>query len=188
MCATCRQRKSQQQFSHFIAKRPSGKDGTQTCDACRETVMQAAVRKRAAASATARLEPLRKRVRHRQIIRNTWEAIAENKNARTHEQATYLSCTTSTTAAITQAEYVYACPFCNGVVTSPVATGNINHRRVCGKQFRVANGIVRPTLSYVHTCPTCGACIHSTKKSGRIRSKHRQANGRMCLRTEWQVR
>ena len=143
---------------------------------------------RAASSSIARLEPLRKRVRHRQIIRDTWEAIAASKNARTHEQATYLSCTTGTTSAITQAEYVYACPFCDGVVTSPVATGNINHRRVCGKQFRVANGIVRPTLSYVHTCPTCGACIHSTKKSGRIRSKHRQANGRMCLRTEWQVR
>ena len=86
------------------------------------------------------------------------------------------------------AEYVYACPFCKGVVTSPVATGHINHRRICGKQFRVENGFVRPTLHYVHTCPTCGSCIHSTKESGRIRSKHKQANGRMCPRTEWQLK
>ena len=50
------------------------------------------------------------------------------------------------------------------------------------------NGFVRPTLHYVHTCPTCGSCIRSTKKSGRIQSKHKQANGRMCPRTEWQLR
>ena len=168
---------------YLRAAAPAADPGRKSGDTCHTAKVQHAIRKRAA-----RLEPLRKRVRQRQIIRDTWEAIAENKNARTHEQATYLRCTTSTTSAITQAEYVYACPFCNGVVTSPVATGNINHRRVCGKEFRVANGIVRPTLSYVHNCPTCGACVHSSQKSGRIQSRHRHPNGRIRLRTEWQVK
>ena len=72
--------------------------------------------------------------------------------------------TTPRAPATSQAEYVYTCPSCKGVVTSFVATGQINHRRICGKQFRVENGFVRPTQRYVHTCPTCGSCIHSTKK------------------------
>ena len=140
-------------------------------------------------SSPARLGPLRKRVRQKQIIQDTWEAIAASKRARTHDPAIYPSSITRTTeTVITQAEYVYACPFCEDVVKSPVATGNIDHRRICGKQFRVENGVIRPTLSYIHTCPTCGTCIHSTKKTGRIQSKHKQANGRMCRRTEWQVK
>ena len=168
--------------------------------ACYAAKLQHAVRKRAAASSAARLEPLRKRFRHRGIIRETWEAIAANKNARAHDHSTdpvEMRSADMASAGLLQAssrentaaaEYVYACPFCKGVVTSPVATGHINHRRICGKQFRVENGFVRPTLHYVHTCPTCGSCIHSTKESGRIRSKHKQANGRMCPRTEWQLK
>ena len=206
-CAVCHQRRSRHQFSNFISRRPSGENGTQTCDTCHAAKVQQAVRKRAAASSTTRLEPLRKRLRHRQIIQETWEAIAENKKARTSDHSTYplemraadmasavlsqtssrKKTTTPLAPAITQAEYVYACPFCKGIVTSPLATGHINHRRICGKQFRVENGFVRPTLHYVHTCPTCGSGIRSTKKSGRIRSKHKQANGRMCPRTEWQL-
>ena len=188
-CMVCHQRRSRHQFSNFMSRRPSGQDGTQICDTCHTAKVQHAIRKRAAASSTARLGPLRKRVRQRQIIQDTWEAIAASKQARTHDHAIYPSSITRTTeSVITQEEYVYACPFCEGVVKSPVATGNIDHRRICGKQFRVENGVIRPTLSYIHTCPTCGVCIHSTKKTGRIRSKHKQANGRMCPRTEWQVK
>ena len=192
-CAVCHRRRSRHHFSNFISRRPSVKeDGTQTCDTCHAAKMQQAVRKRAAASSTARLEPLRKRLRRRQIIQETWEAIAANKKARTHDHSTYpvemRAADMASLPAKTQAEYVYTCPFCESVVTSPVATGQINHRRICGKKFRVENGFVRPTLHYVHTCPTCGSCIRSTKKSGRIQSKHKQANGRMCPRTEWQLR
>jgi hypothetical protein len=191
-CAVCHQRRSRHHFSYFISRRPSGKDGKQTCDTCHAAKMQHAVRKRAAASSIARLEPLRKRLRRRQIIQETWEAIAANKKARTHDHSTYpvemRAADMASLPAKTQAEYVYTCPFCESVVTSPVATGQINHRRICGKKFRVENGFVRPTLHYVHTCPTCGSCIRSTKKSGRIQSKHKQANGRMCPRTEWQLR
>ena len=192
-CAVCHRRRLRHHFSNFISRRPSVKeDGTQTCDTCHAAKMQQAVRKRAAASSTARLEPLRKRLRRRQIIQETWEAIAANKKARTHDHSTYpvemRAADMASLPAKTQAEYVYTCPFCESVVTSPVATGQINHRRICGKKFRVENGFVRPTLHYVHTCPTCGSCIRSTKKSGRIQSKHKQANGRMCPRTEWQLR
>ena len=199
-CAVCHQRRSRHQFSYFISRQPSGKDGTQTCDTCHAAKVQHAVRKRAAAASIARLEPLRKRIRRRHIIQETWEAIAANKKARTHDHSTdpvEMRSTDMASAGLLQAssrektaaaEYVYACPFCKGVVTSPCATGHIDHRRICGKQFRVENGFVRPTLHYVHTCPTCGSCIHSTKQSGRIRSKHKQANGRMCPRTEWQLK
>ena len=84
--------------------------------------------------------------------------------------------------------YVYTCPFCQGSVTTSTASGHINHRRVCGKQFRVQDGLLRPTLPtirYSHTCPTCGTCVQSTKKFGRIQSKHKQPSGRMCRLTQW---
>ena len=86
-CAVCHQRRSRSQFANFISTRPSGEDGTQICDTCHAAKLQHAVRKRAAASSAARLEPLRKRFRHRGIIRETWEAIAANKNARTRDQS-----------------------------------------------------------------------------------------------------
>jgi hypothetical protein len=87
-CAVCHQRRSRHHFSYFISRRPSGKDGKQTCDTCHAAKMQHAVRKRAAASSIARLEPLRKRLRRRHIIQETWEAIAKNKKARTHDHST----------------------------------------------------------------------------------------------------
>ena len=40
------------------------------------------------------------------------------------------------------------------------------HRRVCGKQFRVQDGVLRPTAHFSHTCPTCGTCVQSTKEFG----------------------
>ena len=59
-CAVCQQRKPQLQFSGFIGKRPSGKDGTQICNACHTVLAQAVLRKRAAASSISRLEPFAK--------------------------------------------------------------------------------------------------------------------------------
>ena len=203
-CAVCHQRRSRHHFSYFISRRPSVKeDGTQTCDTCHAAKMQHAVRKRAAASSTARLEPLRKRLRRRQIIQETWEAIAANKKARTHDHASQTMTSekedTHEDAIPKDIEqspppkklYVYACPFCQKSITTSIASGNIDHRHVCGKQFRVQNGVLRPTLPTIHfshTCPTCGTCVQSTIEFGRIQSKHKQSNGRVCRRTEWHAK
>ena len=87
--------------------------------------------------------------------------------------------------------YVYSCPFCQKSVTTSIASGHVNHRRVCGRQFRVQDGILRPTLlttHFSHTCPTCGTCVQSTKEFGRIQSKHKKSNGRVCSRTEWHAK
>ena len=84
--------------------------------------------------------------------------------------------------------YVYSCPFCQKSVTTSIVSGHVNHRRVCGRQFRVQDGLLRPTLPatrFSHICPTCGTCVQSTKEFGRIQSKHKQSNGRVCPRTEW---
>ena len=154
--------------------------------------MQHAVRKRAAASSTARLEPLRKRLRRRQIIQETWEAIAANKKARTHDPQNEDAIPKDIEQSPpTKKLHVYACPFCQKSITTSIASGNIDHRHVCGKQFRVQNGVLRPTLPtthFSHTCPTCGTCVQSTIEFGRIQSKHKQSNGRVCRRTVWHAK
>ena len=219
VCAACKKRKPVLQFSILFKSRPSGQNGTQVCDACHAITAQATMRKRAAASGTIRLEPLRKKLRQRQILRETWEAIAEHRNKRTSATSTVArleplrkrprrpqEAITRQRGAHQQPrendsppqafsdpdqeskQYVYACPFCNGVVTSSIASGNIDHRHICGKQFRVENGVLRPTMHYVHACPTCGTCVQATKESGRIRSKHKNPNGRTCPQAEWQVK
>lgn len=199
-CATCRQRKPQQQFSIFISRRPSGENGTQTCNTCRAAMLQDTIRKRAATSAAARLEPLRKRLRRARVLRKTWEAIAERRNSDGQSCVKHFQANSTTDAnksdCVAQAppasrqkspEYVYTCPFCNREVTSSIASGHIDHRHVCGKQFRVENGSLRPTRRYAHTCPTCGTCVHSSREAGRIQSKQKQPNGRACPQTEWQT-
>ena len=195
-CAACHQRKPQQQFSDFIGKRPSGENGTQICDACHAVVAQAVLRKRAAASTISRLEPLRKKLRQTQVLCETWEAIAEYRKKRTGQTMASEKEGTHEVAIPKDMEqkpppqkmYVYSCPFCQKSVTTSIASGHVNHRRVCGRQFRVQDGLLRPTLPtthFSHTCPTCGTCIQSTKEFGRIQSKHKQSNGRACPRTEW---
>ena len=83
VCVACKKRKPVLQFSIFVKQRPSSRDGTQVCDACHAITAQATIRKRAAAAGTIRLEPLRKKLRQRQILRETWEAIAAHRNKRT---------------------------------------------------------------------------------------------------------
>ena len=39
-----------------------------------------------------------------------------------------------------------------------------------------------------HTCPTCGTSVQSTKQFGRIQSKHKQPNGRICPVTHWHMK
>ena len=158
-----------------------GQNGRQICNACHVLQAQAAVRKRAATSSVARLEPLRKKIHRMQILRETWEAIAQSRSALQGELQ-------QSPTASQQQVYVYTCPFCQGSVTTSIASGNIDHRRVCGKQFRVCQGLLRPTrltLRYSHACPTCGTRVNSTKACGRIQSKHKQPNGRTCRRRQW---
>ena len=202
-CARCHQKLPTQQFSHYNKMRPGGgQDGRQTCNACRAIVVQATVRKRAAKSSIQRLQSVRETLRRRHILRETWEAIAEHRKKQTRCARTSNQEATNEVAtekeidqamqvppATPQQElYVYTCPFCQGSVTTSTASGHINHRRVCGKQFRVQDGLLRPTLPtirYSHTCPTCGTCVQSTKQFGRIQSKHRQPSGRMCHIKQW---
>ena len=195
-CAACQQRKPQQQFSDFMRKRSSGKNGAQTCNACRTVLAQAVLRKRAAASNISRLEPLRKKLRRTHVLRETWEAIAEHRQQRTSQTMTSEKEGTHEIAIPNEREqspppeknYVYVCPFCEKSITTSIASGHVDHRRVCGKQFRVQDGVLRPTAHFSHTCPTCGTCVQSTKEFGRIKSKHKQSNGRACRRTEWHAK
>ena len=82
-CARCYQKIPMQQFSHYNNRRPGGgQNGRQTCNACRASVVQATVRKRAAKSSLQRLQSVRETLRRRHILRETWEAIAEHRNKR----------------------------------------------------------------------------------------------------------
>ena len=193
-CAACRQRRPRKHFSKFIAKRPSGENGTQTCDACHAAIVQRRLRKRAATSSLTRLEPLRKKLRRTQVLRETWEAIGQyrstrmsNPTANQNKDGNNMSAPVAQTMQAEQQQYT--CPLCQGLVHTSLVSGRINHRRICGKQFRVHNGLIQPTRStvrYSHSCPTCGTCVQSAKASGRINSKHKQPDGRTCRQTRWQ--
>eukprot|EP00435_Cladocopium_sp_Y103_P067905 s422_g30.t1 len=87
------------------------------------------MRKRAAMSTAARLEPLRKRLRRARVLRETWEAIAQRRNMHGQSRVEHPQASRATnadkSACVAQAppvshqkspEYVYTCPFCNGAV------------------------------------------------------------------------
>ena len=79
-CARCHQKLPTLQFSHYNKMRPGGgQNGRQTCNACRAIVVQANVRTRAAKSSIQRLQSVRETLRRRQILRETWEAIADHR-------------------------------------------------------------------------------------------------------------
>ena len=190
----CQQRKPLQQFSMLISRRPFGEDGTQICNECRAASVQAAIRKRAATTSIGRLEPLRKRVRRSQVLRETWEAIADKRSLQlatlpvapntdtTTAVATQTAATdrknrdmslrannSRTKAATPQGTlFTYECPYCQIQVTSRVATGQINaSRQHCGMRFPVHEGQV--VRRFLHACPTCGQEVQSCKRAGQIR-------------------
>ena len=204
-CATCHQRVPVAQFSAFLQKRRSGKDGTQTCNACRAVVVQKKIQHQAAAATLARLQPLRKKIWRKRVLRETWEAIAKRVNAReaATEQlgvlADHATASTVCTASLSnppaptaepatarKQRIDYTCPFCNGIVTSTILTGQLDHRTVCGNQFRVRKGQIT-ARRYQHRCPTCNATILSTHAAGRIRSTHATPSSKLCSRKEWHV-
>ena len=202
-CAACHQRLSIANFSAFSEKRLSGEDGRQTCNACHARKVQRIIRHQAATATIARLKPLRRRVWKKQIVRETWEAIAQRVNAT--ESATEKkslsadnatrnlarlsnqpAATAETATAQNKCRLYDTCPFCSGRITSAILTGQVNHRSVCDNQFRVRNGQVT-ARRYHHTCPTCNATIYSAHESGRIQCKHATPSGELCSRKEWQV-
>ena len=71
-CATCRQTLPKESFTTFAKSRPSGRDGTQVCDACQQVV----VVKPIAARAAMRLTRRRQKVRNKEILDEVREEIA----------------------------------------------------------------------------------------------------------------
>ena len=201
-CAQCQKRLPVPQFSTFSSKRSSGKNGTQTCNACYAVLTQAAVRKRAAISSILRLEPLRKKLRQIQILRATWEAIALHRQKHrptpvTSEQHHVARAEDATTKAEMpppqksnspmQKLYAYQCPYCQRQVTSHVATGQVEAPgQHCGTRFRVHHGEV--SRRFFHICPTCRQEVPSSKPLGQIRVSHKKPNGKKCPTESWQAK
>ena len=61
-------------------------------------MVQDTIRKRAATSAAARLEPLRERLRRARVLRETWEAIAERRNSRGQSRVKHFQARSATDA------------------------------------------------------------------------------------------
>ena len=76
--------------------------------------------------------------------------------------------------------FQYACPFCEVSVTSTVRTGQVDHRRVCGKFFRVKDGHVA-AKNFVYACPFCNGTVASNVRTGQI--DHRTVCGnQFCVK------
>ena len=74
------------------------------------------------------------------MLRETWEAIAEHRKKCTSQTMTSEKEGTNEIAIPTEIEhspppekiYVYSCPFCQKSINTSIASGHVNHRRVCG--------------------------------------------------------
>ena len=173
-CVVCHHRRSRHHFSYFISRRPSGEDGTQTCDTCHAAKMQHAVRKRAAASSIARLQPLRKRLRHRQIIQETWEAIARKRSRTTIPVEKCVENTAVPALSQRKPVHEYIRPHCKTQVRSTVTDGQVDAKQQhCGVRFRVRSGTVIQSF-FTHQCPSCLTEVQSTKRFGRIQVAHKK--------------
>ena len=199
-CAACHQRRPQLQFSTFLVKRPSGEDGTQICNACHAEIAQKVLRKRAVTATVARLEPLRKRIRRAEVLRETWEAIAQKRNAQQlqpiklptaphtmkHDGTPRTEHHAPRAATAARPVYQYTCPFCAISVASSVRTGQVDHRHACGHEFRVHAGSVSGR-THKHACPRCGTIVSSSQAAGRIQVKHKTPSGKTCRQESWQT-
>ena len=63
--------------------------------------------------------------------------------------------------------FQYICPACQKSVTSSIRTGQVDHRRACGKRFQVWDAQV-VAKEYVYICPACKGNVASDVKTGRI--------------------
>ena len=61
----------------------------------------------------------------------------------------------------------YRCPVCAMTVGSAIATGEVDHRHVCGKRFQVRNGQVM-SKEFAYKCPFCAGEVRSRLRSGQM--------------------
>ena len=61
----------------------------------------------------------------------------------------------------------YTCPFGQERVSSTVATGQVDHRKACGKKFRVKDGKIA-LREFVYKCPFCAGQVASTVTTGQV--------------------
>ena len=54
--------------------------------------------------------------------------------------------------------FEYVCPACHQSVISSIRTGQVDHRRTCGNQFQVNNGVVAKKSVVLHMSILQGAC------------------------------
>ena len=201
-CSACCERKPLDAYSVHNRRHPSRSHGHQVCNAC----VQRLALKRVAVAANVRLARLRQnvacadRARLMAAIREEINAIVGARQAaqkQSPELASPAMPLESPAASWPQPSgsshlqpspsartVEYICPHCSGLVASRIRDGLVDHRHVCGQQFRVACGEVR-SKSFPHTCPTCGTVVTSKKQTGRIQCRHKRPDGRACPRSEW---
>ena len=196
-CSQCSERKPRAEFTAWQQSRTYTQNSTQVCNACTAFALVC----RLAHRTNQRLARLRQREtsqRHEAILADVRKEIQKMHEARqtstgTDETRTGIAHSSPQQLALrpdtaTPRVYTYLCPYCAQSLQSTVATGCVDHRRGggCGKQFRVANGLLASRV-HSHTCPTCGTVVHSTQASGRIQITHRNPNGRQCRTDQWRV-
>ena len=128
-----------------------------------------------------------KRLRHRQIIQETWEAIARKRSRTTIPVEKCVENTAGPTISQRKPVYEYICPHCETQVRSTVTDGQVDAKQQhCGVRFRVRGGTVIQSF-FTHQCPSCLTEVQSTKRFGRIRVAHKKPNGKRCGTKCWQV-
>ena len=167
-CAQCCRKLPVLHFSHYSALRPgAGQNGRQTCDACRAIAVQATVRKRAAQRTAQRVQPLRKKLRVQQTLRETWEAIAACVSARQQQTAMAQSSLADVGLKIqkrhdgrpTTAKAVEAKAGAAHSSTQALAVGSDN----------------ATPRRYTYICPHCAKSVQSTVVTGEV--DHRRSDG-----------
>ena len=191
-CTNCGVQKNKTEF-HIFTQKNKDQNGRQTCDRCVQLVVACS----AAAKANARLARTRTKCQEQRkdkVLAEVQAEIARVVAARKQEGQSVESkiCSEQTdrraapnpkvSSGKTQGKakespsyYKYQCPVCDGTITSTIATGCINHRNVCGHQFRVHNGAIPDGVWHSYRCPFCDGTIKSKIANGCI--NHRSVCG-----------
>ena len=198
-CAACSERKPKEEFKRESRRHPGRPHGRQVCDACVfQRVMLGIAR-----AARKRLRRRRNSLKAERLapviaeLKKEIAALSRKRRAERDDEGTTAAAPTTTPSPLPEQSAgqdptvakrnIYTCPFCNTIVASKVYSGMIDHRNVCGHQFRVENGTMART-QHNHVCPHCGTIVTSSKASGRVRSEHRTPKGKMCPQKEWVVK
>ena len=209
-CISCSSAKPKAEF-HFFTQKNTDQNGRQMCDSCVRVAV--ACRAAAKANARlARTRKKWEQERKDKVLKEVQVEIARVVAARKLGAQIHGSSVPKTELGAGQVEhqaeepagtpadsggpcakherseaetsrYTYQCPFCEGRITSTIATGRIRHRQVCGHQFKVQNGVVVRTqthrsserVSHTYRCPFCDGTVESTVSTGLI--DHRKVCG-----------